>query len=140
MGADLSLVLAPSERCSAVELSLRAAAGRIDYQVLAWIAEGFGRFQRGESLEHAFGLDRARRVRARDAALVRAAGELSPAPSTWALAVRLAAAVRRFEVRVAPRLAPGDELPPLDDALRVAFASRVGVPATARALYDLLRD
>jgi len=136
--ADMPIVLPPSERCSPVELALRASAGNIDDQARAWIAAAFVRFQRGEALERAFGLDRASRIRARDAALVRAAAVLAPAPSTWALAVRLAGAVRRFEVRVAPRLAPGAELPPLDDALRTAFAASVGVPSSARALYDLL--
>lgn len=124
---------------SAVELAQRAAAGEFGPEVCAWLQRGFARQQTGASLDAALELDRASRIRARDQALLRAAQVLGPASSTWALAVRLAEAVRRFDVRVRPRLVPGDELPPLDDALRSAFACCVGVPATARQLYALLR-
>lgn len=124
---------------SAVDRVRQLAEGRVDGATLDWLSAAFARYQRGEHLEVALGLDRASRIRARDQALLRAAQVLGPASSTWALAVRLAEAVRRFDVRVRPRLVPGDELPPLDDALRSAFACRVGVPATARQLYALLR-
>lgn len=124
---------------SPIDRARELAEGRADAATVAWLSEAFARHLRGERLEVALGLDRASRIRVRDRALLRAAEALGPAPSTWALAGRLAEAIRRFEVRVRPRLGPGDELPPLDDALRSAFECRVGVPATARQLYALLR-
>lgn len=127
---------------AAVELAHRVAAGDVDQCALDWLAESFRRHLAGEPLDQALRLDNASRLRARDQALRQAAAALGECASRWDQARRLAQAVRRFEARVAPRLKPGDELPPLDSALRAAFAAAPGgrVPATQRALYDLLRD
>lgn len=121
-------------------LARRAAAGEIDAQVLDWLAEGFARHAAGEPLEHALRLDRANRIRQRDAALLRAAEALGPAPSTWALAGMLEAAVRRFRSRVWPRVRAGGvvDLLPVDEALLDAHATGTRVPATQRSLFDLL--
>ena len=123
---------------SSIQLAHLVAAGRVDADVLAWLRDGLARHLAGEPLEQSLGLDRASRLRARDRALLRAADALGPSPSTWATAGRLAAALRRFDTRVRPRLKPDDELPPLDEALRAAFACGERVPATQRALYALL--
>lgn len=122
-----------------IELVRCVASGIVDEPTLAWLAEGFARHAAGEPLEHALRLDRANRIRQRDAALLRAADALGPTASTWALAGLLEAAVRRFRSRVWPRVrcAPVD-LPPIDDALRVAFLAGERVPSSQRQLYALL--
>lgn len=124
---------------SAVELAHRVAAGDVDQCALDWLREGLARHLAGEPLDQALRLDRASRLRARDQALRQAAAALGECSSTWSCAVALAAAVRRFESRVLPKMYPGSDLPPLDQALAEAFAMGVRVPATERALFDLLR-
>ena len=120
-------------------LARRAAAGDVDEHVRAWLAEGFARHAAGEPLEHALRLDRASRLRQRDAELLRAAQALGEQPSTWALAIALEAAVRRFRDRVQPFLADGRALGELDTALRDAFATGERVPTGRRQLWELLR-
>lgn len=130
MTADLSVALAR-----------RAAAGELDTQVLDWLRAGFEQYARGDcTLEQALRLDRASRIRQRDAALLRAAEALGPASSAWALAGRLEVAVRRFRSRVWPRVRAGIvvDLPPVDEALMDAHATGTRVPATQRSLFDLL--
>lgn len=91
----------------------------------------------------ALGLDRATRVRLRNAALIRAACLLSSGDSStpWQLAIRLAQAVNRFEVRTWPMLRAGGrlaDLDPLDLELARAFMA-ADVPRTARMLYAMLK-
>lgn len=142
MGADLPVVLAPAERCSPVQLARLVAAGIVDEQVCAWLADGFARHAAGEPLEHALRLDRANRIRQRDAALLRAAQAISARSITWSTAVALEEAVRRFRCRVAPFLDEDREceLGPLDRALLDAHRTGERIPATARQLWTLLRD
>lgn len=127
---------------SPVLLARRAAAGIVDEQVLRWLAEGFARHAAGEPLEHALQLDRASRIRQRDAALLRAAHALGEGPITWAAAVALEAAVRRFVHRVEPFLDEDREreLGALDRALLDAHRTGERIPSTARQLWTLLRD
>lgn len=123
---------------AAVELAHRVAAGDVDQCALDWLAESFRRHLAGEPLDVALRLDTASRLRARDEALRQAGAALGECRSTWDRALRLAQAVRRFESRVLPRLKPGDELPPIDAALRVAFAAAPGrVPTSPRQLWAL---
>lgn len=90
----------------------------------------------GTDLQHALGLDRLSRIRARNAALTEAAAVLAPgAASSWEVACRLSDAVHRFESRVWPlcRRNP-DGLGPLDASLRVAFLTGQKVPSSVKRL------
>lgn len=126
-------------RDSPVEFARRLAAGEADAQALAWLREGFARYARNDvPLEVALRLDRASRIRQRDAALLRAAQALGDQASTWATAIAMEGAVRRFRDRVLPFLADCRELGELDAALRDAFAAGERVPASRRQLWALL--
>lgn len=81
-------------------------------------------------------------IRARDDALVNAAVCLSvDHPALWVLAERLRAAIARFQAGAWPRILAGLSvtLSPSETALRVAFTAGVGVPASRRQLYELLK-
>jgi hypothetical protein len=132
MTADLSVALAR-----------RAAAGELDTQVLDWLRAGFEQYARGDcTLEQALRLDRASRIRQRDAALLRAAQAIGGGTFTWGAAVALEAAVRRFVHRVEPYLDEEREreLGALDRALLDAHRTGERIPASARQLWTLLRD
>ena len=125
-----------------VELARRAASGDLDPEVLAWLADGMRRHLAGDTdLPHALGLDRASRLRQRNAALRDAAALVAPGAEPWPAAVRLAAAVRHYEGSTAPLIArdPARELAPLHQALRRAFDAGERVPRTARNLYEVIR-
>lgn len=87
-------------------------------------------------------LERAARIKARDAALREAAQALGgDSPGAWVLAGRLADAIERFEYRMWPRLVAGVdlELSPSETAIYRAFLAGDRVPKTARWLYELLK-
>lgn len=124
-------------------LADRAARGQFDGDVLEWIAAGMAAWKRGESIESALKLDRARRIREHNAALLSAAHTIRqqiPGRSTWAVAGRLAKAIRHFETRIAPTLTvdPCRELSALDTAIYAALATGHRGPRTQRKLFDLL--
>ena len=91
----------------------------------------------GTDLEHALGLDRCSRIRARNAALTEAAAVLAPgAGSSWETARRLAAAVVRFRSRVWQHCRRNpDGLGPVDRALRIAFLTGEKVPCSVKRLH-----
>lgn len=124
-------------------LADRAARGQFDGDVLEWIAAGMAAWKRGESIEAALKLDRARRIREHNAALRDAAAVIRqqiPGLSTWAVAGRLAKAIRHFETRIAPMLQVDHsrELSALDDAIHAAISTGHRGPRTQRKLFDLL--
>lgn len=122
------------------ELARRAAAGDTGPEVLQWIAAAMRRHRDGADLDQALRLDRASRLRERNQALQDAAALLERDDGPWRCALRLEAAIRRYESRVRPLLErdPYMALAPLDEALRRAFdAGRC--PTTARNLYELIR-
>ncbi|MDX9718941.1 MAG: hypothetical protein RBT67_16360 [Thauera sp.] len=124
------------------ELARRAAAGDTGPEVARWIAEAMRRHLSGDDdLEHAFGLDRASRLRERNQALRDAAVLLERDDGPWRCALRLEVAVRRFESRIRPLLQrdPYTPLAPIDEALRRAFDTGQRVPTTARNLFELIR-
>lgn len=123
------------------ELCLRAAAGQdiSAIELLAWLRNA----GRGGQLDFAaaLGLVRPALIKARDAAMLEAAGILgSDGCTTWELAGRMADAVARFESRLWPRLRAGaaDDLGPVDCALHRAFLAGVGMSRTRRKLYGWL--
>lgn len=123
------------------ELARRAAAGDTGPEVARWIADGLRRYIDGAELDRALGLDRASRLRERNAALRDAAALLTADDGPWRCACRLEAAIRRYEARIAPLLErnPAMTLAPIDEALRRAFDTGQRVPTTARNLYELIR-
>ncbi len=121
------------------DLVSRMLAGDLGAEVRAWLTEGFSRYAEGVPLDVALRLDRISRMLARDCALRHAAWILGPQGDPWAQAGRLAAAVRRFEGRVLPRLRASEVLAPLDAAIWSAFRATGRVPKSQRQLYDLLR-
>lgn len=123
------------------ELARRAADGDTSPEVVAWIADGLRRHLAGDDLEHAFGLDRASRLRERNQALRDAAALLERDDGPWRCALRLEAAIRRYESRVRPLVVrdPYTPLAPIDEALRRAFDTGQRIPTTARNLFDLIR-
>lgn len=124
-----------------IELARRAAEGDTSPEVVAWIADGLRRHLAGDDLEHAFGLDRASRLRERNQALRDAAALLERDDGPWRCALRLEAAIRRYESRVRPLVVrdPYTPLAPIDEALRRAFDTGQRIPTTARNLFDLIR-
>lgn len=125
----------PLERAQSV------ARGDLDPATRAWLAEGFARWLAGDDdLQQALGADTFARLRARNKALRAAADVLDQDSSTWARAGMLAAAIRRYESRIAPLLIrdPHHPLGPTDRHLQRAFASGHRVPRTQRALFDVL--
>lgn len=123
------------------ELARRAAAGDLTPEVARWIADGLRKHRDGLALDQALGLDRASRIRERNAALLEAAALLAADDGTWACACRLEAAIRRFEARVRPLLQrdPTMTLAPLDQALRRAFETGARVPGTGRNIWEIIR-
>ena len=79
-----------------LELARRAVDGDTSPEVVAWIADGLRRHLAGDDLEHAFGLDRASRLRERNQALRDAAALLERDDGPWRCALRLEAAIRRY--------------------------------------------
>lgn len=123
------------------DLAHRLAAGDLSPEVAKWLSDGMRRHLAGEDLEHALGLDRTAALRRRNQALLQAAALLGDDDGAWRCACRLAAAIRRYDARVAPLLErdPERELAPIDEALRRAFETGQRIPRTPRNLYELIR-
>lgn len=127
------------------ELARRAAAGDTGPEVARWWCEAMRRHRDGADLDQALRLDRASRLRECHRALLDADALLTAgaALSRSRRAERLAAAIRRYEARIAPLYArdPSTTLAPLDEALRRAFVAGNGLrfPTTARNLFELIR-
>ena len=126
-----------------VELAYKVAKGDIDPSVSKWLCYAFGEYLAGRaSLETALGLDRARRVRERNAALLRAAAVIKGRKtlSPWALAGMLANAIKRFERRALPVWStfPRGKLSELNRAILEALEASTRIPRTQRKLYELL--
>ena len=123
------------------ELARRAAAGDTGPEVARWITESMRLHLDGADLDQALRLDRASRLRERNQALRDAAALLERDDGPWRCALRLEAAIRRYESRIRPLLMrnPSTRLPPLDQALRRAFESGQRIPTTARNLHELIR-
>lgn len=123
-----------------LELARRAADGDTSPEVVAWIADGLRRHLAGDDLEHAFGLDRASRLRERNQAL-RDAAALLTADCPWHTAQRLQKAIRRYQSRVAPLIErnPSKALAPIDETLRRAFDTGCRVPTTPANLLPFTR-
>jgi len=124
-------------------LADRAARGQFDGDVLEWISAGMVAWKRGESIESALKLDRGRRIREHNAAMLSAAEAIRqqiPGLSNWAIAARLAKAIRHFETRIQPMLQddPCRELSALDAAIHAALSTGHRGPRTQRKLFDLL--
>jgi len=124
-----------------IDLAARLVSGDTSSDVLEWIRAGMARYLKDGSLDGALGLDRASALRERNAALTQAATLLEIGDSPWAVAGRLAGAIRRFETRVLPRMRRGDQvdLSPLDECIARVFATRQRIPRTQRKLYELVR-
>ena len=123
------------------ELARRAAAGDTGPEVARWIAESMRLHLDGADLDQALRLDRASRLRERNQALRDAAALLERDDGPWRCALRLEAAIRRYESRVRPLVVrdPCTPLAPIDEALRRAFDTGQRIPTTARNLFDLIR-
>lgn len=123
------------------ELFRRAAAGDFAPEVLHYFSTSAQRHRDGADLDRAFRLDRASRLRERNQALKDAAALLAADDGPWHCAARLAMALRRYDIRIAPLVArePGMTLPPIDRALQRAFESGMRVPTTQRNLFELIR-
>lgn len=126
------------------DLVRRAASGDFSPEVATWLRVGFLRYQAGEEIGHAFGLDRVSQIRKRNVALIEAAKLLNVGGfRPWRVAGLLAAAITRYEKRVAPALGrdPLMTLVPVDEAIRRAMETdcQSRVPRTQRTLYELIR-
>lgn len=127
-----------------LNLAQRVAAGERPDTAWPWLAAGLRRYLRGEAdLETALQLGAASRVRARNAALVRAARLLVDDPDTtsaWELAGHLERAVSNYEAVFLPRLRrdPATALPDWAQAIRQAFDSGARPLRSRRRLYDIL--
>ena len=125
------------------DLVRRAASGDFSPDVASWLKDGFSRYQAGEDIGQAFGLDRGSLIRKRNAALMEAAWLLDKGGRPWRVAGLLADAIKRFERRIAPALERDPSIPlgPVDDAIRRAMEtdSQSRVPRTQRTLYELIR-
>ena len=124
-----------------IELAQRAAAGDIDSSVSTWLASGFQRHLGGADLVAALHLDRASLVRQRNTALIDAANLLDDGCGPWKLAGKLAAAIKRFEMRFLPCFSE-NKTPPsseIEKALLRAFSTGQRVTKTQRKLYELLK-
>lgn len=110
----------------------------IDQDAGEWIVDALVRYScaDGPPLEAAFGLDRASRLKHRNAALCEA-GQLLRLPDDdgylWPVAKRLSAAIKHRErMRRAPQT-------PVEQAIARAFLAGLDVPGTPRQLYEILR-
>ncbi|WP_374279199.1 hypothetical protein [Azonexus sp.] len=127
-----------------IELAERAAAGKLDPEVIAWLSSGLRAYIDGRerSLETALSLDLSRRVRERNDALIEAAKILSrQSTSPWATAGLLARAICNFETNVLPsdQLRNSKNMTALNTHLLRAFNTGVRIPRTQRKIYDLIR-
>ena len=125
---------------SSLDHAAAVSAGHIDEATRAWLQIAFSQWLAGETLENALRLDRASLIRQRNQWLLEAARLLDDGSGTWRQAGRLAAAIRRYQNRVAPlvRRDPFYPLGDIDRALCRAFSA--GRPPTSqRKLYDFLR-
>lgn len=122
-------------------LSAGATTGAKAETLLAQALEGIN--DRDENPLRLLGLDRASRVRARDAALRKAADLVSPkSKSPWIQAGALEAAIKRFSCTLWPRIKAGVDVGPLgpsDAELGLAFRACGKVPKTQRHLYNMLK-
>lgn len=143
-GTELSPPTAERRAAFGVDLACRAAAGDFAPDVRLWLQRGLADHLAGADLHQSLGLDPASRVRARNAALREAAALLSEngTAGPWAVAGRLAQAIRRYERRIAPMVAldpaRARTLGPLDAALRRAFLAGNRMVRTRRKLFDLV--
>ena len=119
---------------SPIELARRAADGDFDYEVLAWLQDGFRHHvDGGADLEKALRLDRVSRMRERDDALRVAAGLLTlGSADAWPVAGRLAQAVARH------KRMRGEPVTLLEKTMAKAFDCGVGVPSGQRQLYRII--
>lgn len=132
---------------TSLRLVEQTIAGNVDRETTDWLAAGFTKWMAGDGdLDSCLFLDRASRLRQRNAALFEAcrilddASDASDASGAWLLAGRLASAIRRYQKRIAPilRRNPDYSIGDLDRALHTA-CSAGRPPATQRRLYDLIR-
>lgn len=118
----------------------KAISGHVDQDVTDWLRDGFNSWQTGSgNLAACLGLDRASLIRQRNQALREAARLLDDGSGPWRLAGRLAAAIKRYQQRIAPLLRrdPNYPLGEIDRALCRTFSA--GRPPTSqRKLYDFL--
>lgn len=125
---------------------LRHAAVQHDPEVAAWLDAALQAWRNGEDLDCALGLAGTQAVRARNAAIRRAADLLDRegALSAWARAGRVEAAVRHYEAVVWPRRgSPRATDSPLKLAmhewLTLEGAEGVRPVRVQRALYNIVR-
>lgn len=126
---------------SSLRLVEKTIAGNVDREITDWLRDGFARWQAGAGdLDSCLFLDRASKLRQRNAALFEACRVLDDGSGAWSLAGRLAGAVRRYQKRIAPILRRNPDYPlgDIDSALRIAFSAG-RPPATQRRLWELIR-
>lgn len=119
----------------------KTIAGTVDREITEWLQEGFARWQAGDGdLDSCLFLDRASRLRQRNAALLEACRLLDDGSGTWSLAGRLASSIKRYQKRIAPILRRNPDYPigDIDRALHIA-CSAGRPPATQRRLFELIR-
>ena len=124
-----------------LSLAQRTAAGDLDAEACAWLAEGFAAWLAGAALADALRLDAPTRLRARNRALRQAADLLDvPGRTPWKAAAELRKSIRRYEAHIVPLLTrdPRHTLGPVDSCLQRAAASGYRLPKTQRQLYYLL--
>lgn len=131
---------------SAVKLERLLSLAQPDAEVHRWLASALAEWRRGGiSLDRSLGLTGPVAIRARDAALRRAAALLDDGRTPWETAGKLERAINHFETTAWKRLryqAPPD-LPPLKLALYEAFMvaelGRLQMLRCRRALWNLIR-
>lgn len=127
---------------TSLRLVEQTIAGNVDSETTDWLAAGFTKWMAGNGdLDSCLFLDRASRLRQRNAALFEACRILDDDDcGAWILAGRLASAIRRYQKRIAPilRRNPDYSIGDLDRALHTA-CSAGRPPATQRRLFDLIR-
>lgn len=127
-------------RANLIQLADIAKSGSpLPENLARWLADGIERHLQGEPLESCLGLHRHATLKLRNTALSDAWAMID-APTGWAKACTLAAAVKRFRANW-PRLRNQDtgSLAPMQAALYRAFASGQKVPVTPRQLWNLLK-